>query len=288
MQPLPFHYILDKLDDYDLLLFDLWGVIIEDEKFYPGVIDAINEILKRKKCFFVSNAPRPNFVMEDKLKSWGLKGITKEIIITSGDIARSVILEKKGTLYSNKATIYHLGEDQNDDILRNFDHIITDDYKKADVFLISMFRDHGQNIREFDNLLINVAKEQNLLKICSNPDISIPKGDSIRYCAGYFARIVEENNGQVLYTGKPKKIMYDYVLARAGNIPKNRILMIGDTFETDILGAQEAGIHSALVMTGNAAKAHVMCNNLQDKISSLTKEAMALGAVPTFITQIAK
>lgn len=35
---------------------------------------------------------------------------------------------------------------------------------------------------------------------------------------------------------------------------KNRILMIGDTLETDILGATNAGIDSALVMTGNTGR----------------------------------
>jgi HAD superfamily hydrolase (TIGR01459 family) len=286
MKTISFKHISKALDDYDLLLFDLWGVIIEDDKFYPGIIDAVNNILRQKKCFFVSNAPRPDFVMTDKLKSWGLENVTKDMIITSGDIAREIILAEKGKLYSDKPVIYHLGADQNDDILRNFDHIITDDYKKADVFLISMFRDQGQNIREFDELLKNVAKEKSLLKICSNPDVSIPKGDIVRYCAGYFARIVEENGGDMIYTGKPKKVMYDYVLSRAGNIPKNRILMIGDTFETDILGGQEAGIHSALVMTGNAHKFHSMCKSLEDKISALTTEAYAVGAIPTFITEL--
>lgn len=286
MQKLPFKHISEVLGDYDLLLFDLWGVIIEDDKFYPGVIDAVNSLLSKKKCFFVSNAPRPCFVMEEKLRSWGLNNVTKDMIITSGDIARTIIVNEKDKLYAEKPIIYHLGADQNDDILRNFDHIITEDYKKADVFLISMFRDEGQNIRELDELLKNVAREKSLLKICSNPDISIPKGDKVRYCAGYFARIVEENDGDMIYTGKPKKIMYDHVFAKAGNISKDRILMIGDTFETDILGAEEAGIHSALVMTGNANKFHNMCNNLEDKIKALSAEATAIGAIPTFITSL--
>lgn len=286
MKTAPFKHILDALDNYDLLLFDLWGVIIEDEKFYPGIIDAVNKIMKRKKCFFVSNAPRPAFVMKDKLKSWGLEDVTEEMIITSGDIAREVIIEHSRAASVTKPVIYHLGADQNDDILRKFDHILTDDYKKADIFLISMFRDENQNLREFDELLKNVTKEKSLLKICSNPDIEIPKGNMFRYCAGYFARIVEQNGGDVVYTGKPKKIMYDHVFKKAGNIAKDRILMIGDTYETDILGAQDSGIHSGLVMTGNARKFHEMHEGHDDKVNALNQMANELKMFPTFITEL--
>ncbi len=286
MEPLSFKHISDSLDNYDLLLFDLWGVIIEDDKFYPGVIDAVNRMLKKKKCFFLSNAPRPSFTMANKLKNWGLENVTQDMIITSGGISREIMLTKQKELGWQKPIIYHLGGDQNDDLLRDFDCIITDDYKKAHIFLISLFRDEEQNIREFDDLLIEVAKNKSLIKICSNPDISVPKGDKVRYCAGYFARIIEENNGEIIYTGKPKKIIYDHVLEKAGNIDKKRILMIGDTFETDILGAQEAGIHSALVMTGNARKFHIMHNAIQDKILALSRESTALGIIPTFVTQL--
>lgn len=282
MKPLTYRHISEAIKDYDLLLIDLWGVIIEDDKFYPGVIDSVNNLLKLKKCFFVSNAPRPAFVMKDKLKNWGLNGVTEDMIITSGDIAREIILDQGLT----KPVIYHLGADQNDDILRNFNHTITNDYKKADVFLISMFRDQNQNYQEFNEFLAEVATEKNLLKICSNPDISIPKGDIIRYCAGYFASVIEKNGGEVLYTGKPKNIMYDHVFKKAENISKNRILMIGDTFETDILGAQDSGVHSALVMTGNAYKYHNKYNSLDDKLRALKAKANEFGMYPTFVTEL--
>ena len=52
--------------------------------------------------------------------------------------------------------------------------------------------------------------------------------------------------------GKPSKTFYAYCPETA-KVPKNKILMIGDTPETDILGAQNFGIDSLLVFTGNAA-----------------------------------
>ena len=81
--------------------------------------------------------------------------------------------------------------------------------------------------------------------------------------------------------------MYQHVFKKAGKIPKNRILMIGDTFETDILGAQNSGIDSALVLTGNTRKFHSMYESLDDKLWALGEKAAELKMVPTFVTELA-
>jgi ribonucleotide monophosphatase NagD (HAD superfamily) len=49
--------------------------------------------------------------------------------------------------------------------------------------------------------------------------------------------------------GKPSKIAFDIALEVAG-CEKEEALMVGDRLETDILGAVDAGIDSALVLTG--------------------------------------
>ncbi|WCR57490.1 MAG: hypothetical protein PG979_001547 [Rickettsia asembonensis] len=61
MNTLKLKNIFDVIDDYDVFLFDLWGVIIEGGHTYPGVVENINKIIKRKKVYFVSNAPRNIF-----------------------------------------------------------------------------------------------------------------------------------------------------------------------------------------------------------------------------------
>ncbi|MDR0774229.1 MAG: TIGR01459 family HAD-type hydrolase, partial [Rickettsia sp.] len=62
MTKLDFRHISSVIDDYDVFLFDLWGVVVEGNQIYPGVVDNINKILKQqKKVFFVTNAPRNTF-----------------------------------------------------------------------------------------------------------------------------------------------------------------------------------------------------------------------------------
>jgi HAD superfamily hydrolase (TIGR01459 family) len=279
-------HIIELLEIYDVLLFDLWGVIVEGDITYPGVADRINQIISQKKVYFVSNAPRPDYKLLPKLLSFGLENITKDMIISSGDVARRVITEHKISLPSDQIKIFHLGNDRNNDILDKFDHVAVDDIKAADLLLLSLYRDEGEDLKEFDELLKNAAK-QGITTVCSNPDTTIPHNGSIRYCAGHFARIVENHGGNVIYTGKPHAEIYEAVFAREPNIPKHRILMIGDTFDTDILGAQNSGIHSALVLTGNATRHHSKYEHLDKKLAALKDKADELGIYPTYVTSIA-
>lgn len=48
-------------------------------------------------------------------------------------------------------------------------------------------------------------------------------------------------------TGKPESLMFDYAVHRAG---AHRPLMVGDRLNTDIAGANRAGVDSLLVLTG--------------------------------------
>ena len=125
-----------------------------------------------------------------------------------------------------------------------------------------------------------------MLNICSNPDTTIPKHGILRYCPGHFAKIIEQHGGNVIYTGKPETSIYDLVFQRKPKINKDRILMIGDTFETDILGANRSGIDSALVLSGNSLTIHKMHESLADKLTALSLHAKNIGIRPTFVTKI--
>ncbi len=298
------------IDKYDLILFDLWGVIVENGETYTGVVDAINKINEQTNIIFLTNAPRPNFKVAESLRHWGLKNITDDMVVTSGDIARQKILDYRfaGGFYSDNSDfsndlsksniskkfgignklpkIYHLGEDRNKDVLIDFEYEATQDLDNSDILLLSLYRDDHEDINEFNQMLEQAAHKKDLLILCSNPDTTIPKHGAIRYCAGYFAQIIEKFGGTVTYTGKPKQIIYDHVLKNYNHIDKKRILMVGDTFETDIMGANAANISSALVLSGNAQPFHDMHESMEMKLSALYDRAKLVGAMPSFVTSL--
>jgi len=286
MSLLTFQQLDEAIHEYDLILIDLWGVIIEGDNTYPGVVEAINNMISRTNIMFLTNAPRPNFKVAENLRKWGITNATEDMVFTSGDIARQMIQAHRSNLGGKIPKIYHLGEDRNEDILLNSKHELTQDLNSADILLLSLYRDDHEDINEFNQILKQAALKKDLLTLCSNPDTTIPKHGTIRYCAGYFAEIIEKFGGEVVYTGKPKEVIYNFALQKQQHIKKDRILMVGDTFETDILGANKAGIHSALVLSGNSVPFHNMHESMEDKLSALHKHAKKIDVMPSFITSI--
>lgn len=285
MNKLDFKNISDIVNDYDVFLFDLWGVVIEGQYIYPNVVDNINKIIASRKVFFVSNAPRNTFFLLQTVKSWGLNA-TSEMIISSGEIAVEMILESNERFGIEKPIIYHLGYEEND-IINGIQCPITNNINDTNILLLTIYRDEGENLDldEFDELLKFSVKHK-MINICANPDIGINQRGIYRYCAGYYAQKLKQFGGEVIYTGKPYAEIYNKVLNQLGNVPKNRILMIGDTFYTDILGANKLGIDSALVLTGNAEKFHSKYNDLDEKLVQLKIAALEQDIMPSFVIKL--
>ncbi|XVN43423.1 MAG: TIGR01459 family HAD-type hydrolase [Candidatus Rickettsia vulgarisii] len=289
MTRLNFKHISDILNDYDIFLFDLWGVIVEGNHNYPGVVDNVNRIIeKNKNIFFVTNAPRSAEHLLGKMTEWGVKA-TKEMIVSSGELTVEMIVNivnNEKALGVQNPLVYHLKTDEND-LIAKAELSITNDIDKANVLLLSLYCDEGKDLDldKYDEILKKAA-EKKILTLCANPDFGIMQQGVYRYCAGYFAAKVKQFGGEVIYAGKPYPEIYNKVLNNFPNVPKNRILMIGDTFYTDILGANKIGIDSALVLTGNASKFHSQYYTIEEKLIHLKIAATEEEVMPSFVIQL--
>ena len=89
--------------------------------------------------------------------------------------------------------------------------------------------------------------------VASNGDRSIPTAAGLAPEAGAVIAFLEAASGQRAYiAGKPNAVIYDLALTRFG-LSTADVVMIGDTFDTDILGANNAGITAIFVESGNPA-----------------------------------
>lgn len=236
------YQLIELLPHYDVVFFDIWGVVLEDKSPHPEVLDLINATVLTKHVIFVTNSPRTREFATKRLIKLGFN-ISPDIMVTSGDIARSWI-------EISNFSIYHLGADRNNNLLQGIKCNLTRNIKEADILLMSLFRDEHENINEFDELMQD-AIALGIPALCANPDdITIFNG-VIRYGSGYFAQKYEEMGGVVTYTGKPSTEIFEKSFEKVPINDKSRILMVGDTPRTDILGSNRFGIDSALVMRGN-------------------------------------
>lgn len=247
-------------NQYDGFLFDIWGVIHDGHTAFPGAVSLINELIdKQKKIIFLSNAPRPGPVLIKKLKDLGI-AVIPEMIYSSGDEFRKRYIQDIQINHSSFQGLgrrfFHLGAERNTDILSNLTVDVTDRLEDAEFVLLTAYMDEDENLNQHD-VFLKKALSLKLPFVCVNPDKAIDNGEKLRFCAGVLAEKYEKMGGQCYYFGKPFPAVFESaieIMKGSGVLDLRKILMIGDTLETDILGARNAGIDSALVFAGNAAR----------------------------------
>ena len=96
--------------------------------------------------------------------------------------------------------------------------------------------------------------------IVANSDLIYPvtKND-VSIATGAIAKLVESIVGsRFIYYGKPDVQMflyaYDSLKKDDPHLDKSKILMVGDTLHTDILGGTKFGVDTVLVLSGNTSK----------------------------------
>jgi HAD superfamily hydrolase (TIGR01459 family) len=285
----------DKIfDHYHAFLIDLWGVVHDGFQAYPGVVDSLNYLISQNKpIIFLSNAPRPDKVVMKKLIELGIH-VTPDMILTSGDAVRHQLQHYEDPVFKQLGKcFYHLGAIRNQDILADIEANVTDNLDEANFILLSVFLDEGEDLQQFQPFL-QEAHARKIPIVCANPDKVVIHGNSQRYCAGVFAAEYEKMGGTVHYYGKPHPAILEFALKKLkhkGVQDKSKIIMIGDTLETDIQSAKIMGVDSALVLTGNMEiilaknniKNHVQNPNDISLINCLNNHFKKSDLTPTWI-----
>ena len=235
---------------YDLVLCDIWGVL------HNGIVASApaSEALTRFRAgggrvVLVSNAPRPAGGVAGQLDRVGVPRTAWDAIVTSGDLTRAAVIERKGQV------VHHLGPERDLPIFEGLD-VELGDVESADYVVCSGFHDDERETVEDYRGPLRRMRERELRMICANPDLVVERGDRLLPCAGALAVAFERIGGRVFYAGKPHPPIYEAALTMAAKlrggeqVPLERVLAIGDAMRTDIAGAAAFGIHSLLVARG--------------------------------------
>ena len=229
---------------YDIFLFDLYGVTHNGVNLFPDILNILKNLKKlNKKVVFISNAPRKSLKIKKFLKNLGLDQRYYFDLVSSGDVTYEDYLKKL-----NGEKYYFIGNYQDKSLCRGLKVFEINDLEKAN-FILNTGPYNGQKVENY----IKILKKGALLSlemICANPDLEVIRGSKKEICAGALALKYEKLGGKVKYFGKPFKKIYQKSLKRINSRNKKRILAIGDSIRTDILGANNFGIDSALVLSG--------------------------------------
>jgi HAD superfamily hydrolase (TIGR01459 family) len=231
---------------YDALVCDVWGVLHNGHKAFAPACAALKTFKENYgPVILLTNAPRPVPDVEELfVEKYGVPLDCYDAIVTSG-VATRDDLEKRTE--SGKLSMLHLGPERDGGIFEGLD-IETVDVERAKIVLCSgLYDDDTETPADYAPLLAQM-KARKLTMICANPDWVVQRGGKLVYCAGAVASEYEKIGGEVIYYGKPKTAIYDYVRAAAKGA-KN-LLAIGDGMHTDIKGANAAGIDALFIADG--------------------------------------
>lgn len=261
MEVIPFKSIVDQ---YETIFFDAFGVLKTHNGLIPDIEKTFVYLEKKGINYFVvtNDASRGPEDLAQYYQNNGLKNITIDKIVSSGMLAREYLKYKV-----KSGTIVYLGTFRSAHYLETLDldtiSIAHMDLTKIDeVRALVFLDDEGFDWRLDINKAINLLRMTTIPAIVSNTDMSYPVDQKqVAIAIGGLADLVESVVGkQFIRFGKPDAqifiFAYEHSVAMGGTSDKNKILMVGDTLSTDILGANKFGLDTALVLSGNTLAKH--------------------------------
>ena len=244
----------EVLNTFDIAVLDQWGVLHNGSQSYPHAGDAMRMLKAAgKEIVVLSNSGKRADLNLLRLQEMGLPLETVSKVITSGETLWEDINEERlkvGGKIPRK--IFPVSGQKHDPVqwADNSDKIeITFELDRTvDVIMLMGIQD-GTTSDAFD-AVFKEAREFQTPLICSNPDKTSPRAGRLVISPGALAERYADRGGEVIWYGKPHLPVFRAVARRFPGLPADRFLMVGDSLEHDIAGAQKAGMPSAFVREG--------------------------------------
>ena len=231
-------HLSEIFKSYDTFVIDLWGVMHNGVVLNSKAVEAVDHLKNNsKKIVFLSNAPRPSLKVINFLLKMNLDKKYLLNVMTSGEAAIDAINQNKFG-----KTFFHLGPPRDTSLFEKQKNNKTEIEKCDFILCTGLFDNHEDDLSYYKNFL---KKHISKKLICTNPDLTVHRGNIEELCAGSVAKVFEELGGKVIYYGKPYKEVYNKCFDKG-----EKVLAIGDNLRTDIKGANNLNIDSIFITEG--------------------------------------
>ena len=261
----------DLLDKYDAFCFDGYGTLYNRGSFvYEGALEWFSMLRGAgKQIRLVSNAAsNVESVLAAEADARGFDFTAGETV-SSGSLAASFFEERSRTGNAIRE-LYYIGRPSGVAVLESFGVSAVENPASPVVAVSSATADESM----FEHA-VRILQNPGATLLVLNSDAWAPNIDGTRSpVSGALAERLrrESGCGDVHYFGKPFPAIFNKVKF---SLPAgSRILMVGDTLGTDVMGARYAGIDSALVVGRN------------EPAAELKMDERALGIVPDYYLEV--
>lgn len=236
---------------YNGYIFDMDGVIYRGDEPIQSAVEAVNILKKRrnKVLFITNNSSKLAAEYKSTLLNMGITGIEEDDIITSGNVAAKY-LEDKLKLFPERKRVLCVSEESVKSLLREIgmEVLLPKDYAEADYVVVGFYKPFDWTLGTY---AVNAIATYGAEFIGTNPDPARPvEGGEIEAGTGAIISFIETaSKAKAKIMGKPYPEMYMMAIQQM-NLQVSDVLMVGDMLSTDIKGAIDFGMDSALTLTG--------------------------------------
>jgi HAD superfamily hydrolase (TIGR01457 family) len=237
------HLVADKIfGQYKTLLLDLDGVIYEGTN---AIKDSVETISMFKKAgtqvgYVTNNSSRTEEAIAEQLSGFGIE-LSAADIISSAQAGAELL----ATMVPKGSKVLVVGGEGLRKSVRDAGFEIVDSSEEKPAAVIQGF---APEVSWLDLAEASYAIQGGAKWVATNQDWTIPREKGIAPGNGTLVSAVHTAVGQLpIVAGKPERAIFDTALRV---FETDSAIYVGDRLDTDVLGANGAGIGSALVMTG--------------------------------------
>ncbi|MDO5521741.1 MAG: HAD-IIA family hydrolase [bacterium] len=263
-----------KLKNKRLFLLDIDGTVCKGKQLIDGTREMLQEI---KDCggrfvFVTNNATKS---IKDYRASFRELGIeTEEFNFVTASYVTVQYLKKH---YENQL-IYVVGTDSFIKELKHHQIRVTTDAHNTEIGCVLVSYDNQLTYKKIQDTCELLTKRE-IDYIATNPDYSCPtEFGYIPDCGAICEMISHAVKKMPYFIGKPEPAIVEFAM-QLNEFSREETLIVGDRLYTDILCGKQAGVDTALVLTGEATLQDIEQSECQpdyifDSIDGLYKEWM--------------
>jgi len=232
------------LSGIDVLLADLDGVVYRGANALPYAVDSLNRAAESMRVGYITNnASRTDASVAAHLTDLGLR-VAPEDVVTSPQAAVRLLAEQ---VPAGSRILVVGGEGLRDEVRKAGFAIVSSAEDEPAAVIQGFSAELGwKDLAEASFAL--AGGDDGIPWVATNTDWTIPVERGIAPGNGTLVSAVHSAVGRLpLVAGKPEVAIFREAQSR---FDAGSALFIGDRLDTDILGANRAGIASLMVLTG--------------------------------------
>lgn len=229
---------------YEGYLIDLDGTMYRGKEKIEEAVEFVKELAARDipYLFVTNNSSKTCAQVAEHLLEMGIPATEKHVFTTSIATAKFIAEE------TQNASVYMIGEEGLKDALEKQGFTIKDE----DVDYVVVGIDREITYEKLAKACLAVRGGAKF--ISTNGDIALPTERGLMPGNGSITSVITVSTETTpIFIGKPESIIVDQALEVIGT-PREKTVMVGDNYNTDIMAGINANMDTIMVHTGVTSK----------------------------------